>query len=345
MSLSPITERKAQIGWDVRAALQPDALDQYRDGFDDLYQVSDVSGGATAFFNRADSVRFDDMVIGVGASVGQTLSRGPGEVRRSGLDAISVILDRSGMVGDADGTDVRGGAGSIHFRDLARPSASRPERIDVINLMLPRSRMPDALLVGGLHGLCLSADMPGGRLLGQHLTLLAELAPRLSADEGVAGIEAALVLMQATVGALPGMDAAPAQAAYRTVRAMATGLIDARLLEADLSPDVIARTLGLSRATLYRAFEREGGVRAHLQRHRLDHARQALRARRGRSPSISQIAWTHGFTSDAHFTRAFRARFGMAPSDVGRGAGRLEGTVHRSASARHDVLVDWVRGG
>jgi len=37
-----------------------------------------------------------------------------------------------------------------------------------------------------------------------------------------------------------------------------------------------------------------------------------------RSLTVSEIAFSWGFNSAAHFTRAFRAKYGMAPSEYRR---------------------------
>lgn len=107
-----------------------------------------------------------------------------------------------------------------------------------------------------------------------------------------------------------------AAAARRAVRELADDHICDRLPGCDLTPKGIARAIGVSRTTLYRAFEQTGGVQAHVMARRLELSFAALAGRRGRSPSINQIAFRHGFTSDAHFTRAFKTRFGIRPSDV-----------------------------
>src|SRR5690606_8530599 len=107
-----------------------------------------------------------------------------------------------------------------------------------------------------------------------------------------------------------------AEAIYRTVRQRATRVIEQRLLDPSLTVDAIAIDAGASRTTLYRAFADHGGVQRRIQTLRLDRARMALRRRVGRSPTVSEIAYRHGFASDAHFNRLFRARFGHSPGEV-----------------------------
>lgn len=78
---------------------------------------------------------------------------------------------------------------------------------------------------------------------------------------------------------------------------------------------MIAAALGISRASLYRAFEPYGGVIAFIQRERLDEAYRRLSAP-GQHRTIGAVAWELGYPDPSTFTRAFRRRFGHAPRDL-----------------------------
>jgi AraC-like DNA-binding protein len=98
-------------------------------------------------------------------------------------------------------------------------------------------------------------------------------------------------------------------------------------------PELLIRLFHISRATLYRLFEDEGGVAAYILSRRLDRCRAILGASTGRDPSISELAFNHGFVSVAHFSRAFRRRFGIAPRD-GRGVDLTPSPAPRSTPKR-----------
>ena len=49
---------------------------------------------------------------------------------------------------------------------------------------------------------------------------------------------------------------------------------------------------------------------------RLQQARQLLCSSQGASLDISEIAYRHGFVSQAHFARAFKARYQQTPSEA-----------------------------
>lgn len=112
----------------------------------------------------------------------------------------------------------------------------------------------------------------------------------------------------------------------------------------DLSPDTIAGALRVSRRTLYHAFELAGETpQALIQRLRLERCRDVLAQAGEAQPSITQLALEFGFTDPAYFSRAFRQRFGCAPSQY-RQTARLPAAAaapHRAAhrSNTGDTLV------
>lgn len=88
--------------------------------------------------------------------------------------------------------------------------------------------------------------------------------------------------------------------------------------QARLDPEALARKLGVSSRSLRYAFEREVGVplhRYHLNL-RLDMALSMLRAEPERT--LRDLADAFGFCDEFHFSRAFKRRFGMPPSQAAR---------------------------
>jgi AraC-like DNA-binding protein len=105
----------------------------------------------------------------------------------------------------------------------------------------------------------------------------------------------------------------------------------------------VRRHLGVSRSLLYRVFEPIGGVSAFIQARRLDQAFDDILSDGCEQHTVAEIGYRLGFRSDAHFSRAFRARFGMTPGrlrTLGEGARRED----LSAIERPDDVFAWLRG-
>lgn len=99
------------------------------------------------------------------------------------------------------------------------------------------------------------------------------------------------------------------------------GWVEQHLDDPDLGPDKLARVCNLSRSQLYRLFRDEGTTpQAWVWNLRLQAARACLINDRGRT--ITDIAFSVGFNSAAHFSRAFRQMFDCSPREVSALTGR-----------------------
>ncbi|PVA09457.1 DNA-binding protein [Pelagivirga sediminicola] len=86
-----------------------------------------------------------------------------------------------------------------------------------------------------------------------------------------------------------------------------------------LSPDLIAQGCGISKRYLHDLFKDVNGtVSQQIRDQRLTAARDRLAA--SRSVSIAEVAYRFGFSDQAQFSRLFKTRFGMTPSELQRSA-------------------------
>lgn len=91
--------------------------------------------------------------------------------------------------------------------------------------------------------------------------------------------------------------------------------IDLNLERPDLTITMIARRMGCSVRYIYRAFEVECLTPSdYIWDLRVQKAAEKLRDAGGYAGEISEIAFALGFSSSAHFSRAFRLRYGVSPS-------------------------------
>lgn len=92
--------------------------------------------------------------------------------------------------------------------------------------------------------------------------------------------------------------------------------IEENLASARLSTSFLLGEFGVSRATLYRIFERDGGVRNYISTRRLIRSAIDLASTPTRRGEISRTAERWGFSSSASFNRAVKNYFGTAPGSM-----------------------------
>ena len=95
----------------------------------------------------------------------------------------------------------------------------------------------------------------------------------------------------------------------------AQAFIREHLRDPDLSIDQISAALGCTKRYLHMLFSDKGmTVSDHIWRARLLHCRQELETQAGKT--ITDVAFSWGFSSSSHFSRVFRKHFGFVPSDI-----------------------------
>jgi AraC-like DNA-binding protein len=89
--------------------------------------------------------------------------------------------------------------------------------------------------------------------------------------------------------------------------------VESNMTNDDLSIEAMCTELGMSRAKLFRKVKEITGqtVSNFIKDIRLEKARLYLDAN---PRSVSEVAYTIGFKSHAHFTRSFKEKFGKSPS-------------------------------
>jgi len=122
-------------------------------------------------------------------------------------------------------------------------------------------------------------------------------------------------------------------ARLRTIRE----LVDAKL-EDDLSLDEMAQSVGLSTAHFARMFRKSTGQTPHqfVFRQRIERAKAMLRARDVR---VLDVALACGFKTQQHFAQAFRAFWGVSPTEYRQELVGSEATGAPEAHSEDTPLV------
>jgi AraC-like DNA-binding protein len=184
--------------------------------------------------------------------------------------------------------------------------------------------------------------LPRGPVPGVRAALLADFL--LALDRRLPAVAAADLLpvseaLAAMIAALSPDGASTSKPPALGARVRAEQVIRANLGSARLDSRRIAALAGVSRSTLYRLFEPDGGVAGYVQRLRLDTAHAALRDPERKGWTIAAVAAQAGFHCAASFTRAFRRAYGATPGEVRLGeAAVTNGDARRYASSGLDFL-------
>jgi AraC-like DNA-binding protein len=102
-------------------------------------------------------------------------------------------------------------------------------------------------------------------------------------------------------------------------RAQIKRYVERHLREAGLTATAVAQGLGLSSRYVRMVFESESeSISDYILRRRLEECARQLTQGLWQSRSITDTAFDWGFSSMAHFTRAFKERFAVTPSEYRR---------------------------
>lgn len=117
------------------------------------------------------------------------------------------------------------------------------------------------------------------------------------------------------IALLAGSESANTGLHQESLFARAKVIVQDRYQEHDLSPQDIAKEMGISKRHLHSIFARSGTTFGRqLLETRLSRAKEFLNDQRYASYRIADISWACGFSDPGHFTRRFRERFGAPPS-------------------------------
>jgi AraC-like DNA-binding protein len=141
-------------------------------------------------------------------------------------------------------------------------------------------------------------------------TSLYEQAPVLNPDEELSGLEAFFHILSSCLG----RSSPSAQGPSTNLKGRIETFIQANLADPALTPADIAAEAHISVRHLHRLFESQGrSVSDWIRERRLEACRAALSDPCMENKSITEIAFSWGFSDSSHFSRSFRKSFGTSP--------------------------------
>ncbi len=248
-----------------------------------------------------------------------TYQRTEGHVRGSEQDYITLHLPFSGSE--------RGHLGDqthlmdpdhITLADWAHPFSTVSESVDKLGVIIPRSRVPKAALMYKRRpAIRWGLETPTGRLFAGALTSIWQQLPNVNPAEGQDLTNAMLGLLDGMIGsAFDGSTPAVGEEANRHLLAAMKSYLIRHHDDPELGPDQLAEAFSCSRATVYRLFSEENGVKTYLRMQRLQRCFETIKSGRSSKQDITAMWSRYGFNSAAHFRRAFQQAFGLTPREL-----------------------------
>jgi AraC-like DNA-binding protein len=265
----------------------------------------------------------------------QVVQRLPAQIRRADPEylKVAVQLGGSGVLSQS------GREAVLHPGDFAAYDSSRPftmafdDWFQVVVVMCPRTavRLSPAELET-VYSTRISGQSGVGAIVSSFLTGLVgtldddqpELPPAVDGSLSDAALD---LLAAGLADAGAGGDSMwlGRHARQETLFRQARAYIEANLARPDLTPDAIASAHFISTRYLHKLFARHGDTVAGWTRaRRLERCRQDLRNASLRHRSISAIGARWGLVDASHFSRAFRAAYGVTPSEYRSGSASVD---------------------
>ncbi|WP_419813113.1 helix-turn-helix domain-containing protein [Bacterioplanoides sp.] len=249
---------------------------------------------------------------------------------------------RGGFSGLSAGKGITVKPGDIAVLDLRYHLKTRDQTSDMICIVIPRSvyqsyngKQADltSMVIPAKHPLAHQIADLLKRLWSELPVLHAELANNLLNQN----LERLLDYLTMAQRQIRGTQKSHKQQKKEQILA----LIEANLSSDNLSVTTLASASHVSRSTIYRLFEEDGGLAGYIQKRRLEKCYRLIE--QGYSGKLTDIATDWGFTDHSHFSARFKKIFSMTPSELRRQATQVLGQQGVIAGADSCTEVqDWL---
>ncbi|MEM7330252.1 MAG: helix-turn-helix domain-containing protein [Pseudomonadota bacterium] len=276
-----------------------------------IFDVAPIKKGDSQNTFRVSSWFVDPITISNSRYTGMVARRGKWHVEEAGnqIHVHRYAMGRAAV--ETAGLPIQCDTGAITLLDYARPFNSIHSANDCESFFVPHAainyRPSDAP-----HAPVYSASSSMGRLIGREMDdLLSQLrtgAKSVAADD----IQRFLGCIEVAMSPETASETARSQARASLKRAI-QAFIESRLGTGEICATCILQNFGVSRASLYRMFEAEDGVRTYINRRRLFRAVADLAKAPHQRGHIHKVCERWGFTSDASFNRMVKQNFGQTP--------------------------------
>lgn len=210
-------------------------------------------------------------------------------------------------------------SGDIVLYDLGLETKTVTGACDSINMFIARDVASDLGLLANPH---VGTKLPRGSrlagILGSYMHGISMKMPGMTYQEATIATQDILHMIRASFAAkqkgVDQLDDAPELGSAQTQRIC--NWIEGQLGNPGLSVKEICNSTYVSRSTLYRLFEKFGGVTSYIHSRRLSNCFKDLVMLNHPDLTVTQISEHWGYKNYPQFSRLFKRRYGFSPREV-----------------------------
>lgn len=275
----------------------------------------------SAFFGEIQQEPLGCLSLSLVKSCGQHAARTRTAIARAEKDFFIIIGQVSGTgTVRQDERETRLEPGGWAIVDTTRPYHLVFEQcFEQVVVVTPRVALPNLIRPSAvLTGQDMSRATPLGAIFSRYLSLLWTEAGLLTAEARPLLADSILNLLAATVSeVLSEADAVRLPQPEQLARVKS--FILQHLRDPELRVCTVAQAFHISTRYVHKLFEAQGvTLSEYVRRLRLENCCRDLLCERNRNLSITQIAFSWGFNSAAHFSYLFRQYYGVSASEYRR---------------------------
>ncbi len=270
------------------------------------------------FDASVDAHMFGPIMLARTQTQQQTWARSELNIAQDGMDHIMIQLYESGhTTTEHNNKQYQIPKHGIIIFDLAQVVTCKTNKFTNLSLIIPRQMLEPSLHdPDNQHMRTMEGNDPMVHLLRDHMLSLKNLANNISGSQAIdiAPATAALAATclnaseSATEGGSAGVSYAQLTVAKRYIESM--------LSSPELTPDKVALHANISRTRLYSLFAPHDGIANYIRNRRLNLALHRMISVNEAHRTLFELSSDCGFSSNSDFSRAFKRRYGLSPTDA-----------------------------
>ncbi|WP_239150502.1 helix-turn-helix domain-containing protein [Streptomyces sp. SID13588] len=289
----------------------------WREALSRTFAAVDIAVPDEAYSGTIRTSRLGHLQVATVDGDPMRVCRTPGLIGRGEDEQLVVtLLVRGVATFEQDAREAGLRPGEIIFYDMTRPIQMEfPHAFQMKSIILPRRLL--GLREADLQRITatpLRPDTTMGSLLSPFLTRVVDTAA--TCPSNTSGVLASNVIDLLAMLAEERLRQEAGDTPSVTRLLEIQTFIDRHLADPDLTPEAIARANHISVRYLHKLFQTDDiTVSQWIQRRRLEECRRDLARWEAAGLTIATVARKWGFTSASHFSRSFRAVYGMSPAE------------------------------